>query len=333
MGLGLAVLSIVNLVVLARTHRFDRYVVVVLIAGTVFTLGADILIGGLAGGAGIIWAFLAPAYALLALGPRRATPWFLVFLGTCRLRSRWIPSPPTSSRRPYAVQPVLLRPEHRRPAGDHVPPPALHRYPPSRRRGAFRRAPDERDPALDRDPPQARRGADRGVVSGDHGRSSPTSSASRRGPSGPTPPDVVSLLDDLFSRFDALRGRARSREDQDGRRRVHGGRRSARGAGPTTPRPPWRSGASRSMRWRRGGGQRPRARCPDRPRERAGRRRRHRPTPDPVRPLGRHREHRGPDGVVRRAGRIQLAASTRGAARPVNTARGTQRRRGQGLGR
>jgi class 3 adenylate cyclase len=30
--------------------------------------------------AGLVWAFLVPAYAIMALGPRRAMPWFVVFL-------------------------------------------------------------------------------------------------------------------------------------------------------------------------------------------------------------------------------------------------------------
>jgi guanylate cyclase len=39
--------------------------------------------GGVTGSSGgIVWAFLAPGYALLALGSRRATPWFLAFLVT-----------------------------------------------------------------------------------------------------------------------------------------------------------------------------------------------------------------------------------------------------------
>jgi class 3 adenylate cyclase len=37
--------------------------------------------GGVTGSsAGLVWAFLVPAYAIMALGPRRATPWFVVFL-------------------------------------------------------------------------------------------------------------------------------------------------------------------------------------------------------------------------------------------------------------
>ena len=43
---------------------------------------SSVLVGGVTHTPGLVWAFLVPAYALLALGPRRATPWFFVFLAT-----------------------------------------------------------------------------------------------------------------------------------------------------------------------------------------------------------------------------------------------------------
>src|SRR4029078_8855003 len=90
------VLGIGNLIVLRRTRRFDWYTAFLLASGALFTLGADVLIGGLGAGAGIIWAFLAPAYALLALGPRPATFWFVVYLAvlaTAVLIAPWFPAP------------------------------------------------------------------------------------------------------------------------------------------------------------------------------------------------------------------------------------------------
>jgi guanylate cyclase len=72
--------TIANLVVLARTHRFERYVGVLLGTGVAFTLLINVAIGGLGNGAGVVWMFLAPVYAILALGPRRAVPWFGAFL-------------------------------------------------------------------------------------------------------------------------------------------------------------------------------------------------------------------------------------------------------------
>jgi adenylate cyclase len=78
---SLAIYSAVNLFVLARTKRFDRFVVALIATGPVFVVLATTIGGGLLGSsAGPVWAFLVPAYAILALGPERATPWFLVFL-------------------------------------------------------------------------------------------------------------------------------------------------------------------------------------------------------------------------------------------------------------
>lgn len=81
LALGLSLLSLVNLVVLARTRRFERYVVVLIGAGAVWVPAASAIGGGITGaGNGLVWVFLVPAYAILALGPRRALPWFGVYL-------------------------------------------------------------------------------------------------------------------------------------------------------------------------------------------------------------------------------------------------------------
>jgi guanylate cyclase len=81
LGLGLAIFSVANLAVLALTRNFDRYVIALVAAGTVWVPVVTIVGGGVTGQtAGLAWAFLAPAYAIMALGPRRATPWFVLFL-------------------------------------------------------------------------------------------------------------------------------------------------------------------------------------------------------------------------------------------------------------
>ena len=81
LALGLSVFSIVNLAVLGRTHNFDRYVAALLISGVIFVPAATFLAGGLTGpSSGLGWAFLVPAYAILALGPRRGVVWFAVYL-------------------------------------------------------------------------------------------------------------------------------------------------------------------------------------------------------------------------------------------------------------
>jgi class 3 adenylate cyclase len=82
LGVALSLLAISDLLLLAVTRRFDRYVVVLLAAGTIFVPAATAVGGGVTGPtAGLAWAFLVPRYAIMALGPRQATAWFLVFLG------------------------------------------------------------------------------------------------------------------------------------------------------------------------------------------------------------------------------------------------------------
>jgi adenylate cyclase len=80
---SLSAFSVVNLLILAKTRNFDRYVIALIATGPVFVPAANALGGGITGSSpGIVWIFLVPAYAILALGPRRATPWFLVYLIT-----------------------------------------------------------------------------------------------------------------------------------------------------------------------------------------------------------------------------------------------------------
>src|SRR5215218_920888 len=80
-GIGLAAYALVNLIVLARTRAFDRYVIALIAGGVVFVPAATFLGGGITGSShGLVWGFLVPAYAIMALGPRRAAPWFVVYL-------------------------------------------------------------------------------------------------------------------------------------------------------------------------------------------------------------------------------------------------------------
>jgi guanylate cyclase len=75
------VISTVNLILLARSHRFERYVAVLVLMVLVSAALVEVSLGGLAGSsAAIVFAFLGPVLALLALGPRRATAWFVAFL-------------------------------------------------------------------------------------------------------------------------------------------------------------------------------------------------------------------------------------------------------------
>ncbi|MGH2429098.1 MAG: adenylate/guanylate cyclase domain-containing protein [Candidatus Limnocylindria bacterium] len=73
--------SALNLFVLARTRSFDRYVKVLVVMVLLFPAVIEISLGGLGGAsAAIVFAFLGPVFALLALGPRRATAWFVAFM-------------------------------------------------------------------------------------------------------------------------------------------------------------------------------------------------------------------------------------------------------------
>lgn len=73
--------SIANLVVLARTRRFKRYVNVLIVTVLLFPAFIELSLGGLGGAsATLVFAFLGPVFALLGLGPRPATAWFVAFL-------------------------------------------------------------------------------------------------------------------------------------------------------------------------------------------------------------------------------------------------------------
>jgi len=73
--------SAINLVVLARTKRLERYVNVLILSVLLFPAFIEVSLGGLAGAsAAVVFAFLGPVFALLGLGPRRATAWFVAFM-------------------------------------------------------------------------------------------------------------------------------------------------------------------------------------------------------------------------------------------------------------
>jgi guanylate cyclase len=81
LAIALAAFSAGNLLVLATTKRFDRYVAALITVGTVWVPMAHVVGGGVTGTSpGLVWAFLVPAYGILSLGPRRAMPWFAAFV-------------------------------------------------------------------------------------------------------------------------------------------------------------------------------------------------------------------------------------------------------------
>jgi adenylate cyclase len=75
------VVSAINLMVLARTKRFERYVGVLIVIVLLFPAVIEGSLGGLAGAsAALVFAFLGPVFALIGLGPRRAVAWFMAFV-------------------------------------------------------------------------------------------------------------------------------------------------------------------------------------------------------------------------------------------------------------
>src|SRR5690349_4796188 len=82
LAIGLAGFAVANLVFLARNRDFERYVVALILGGCVFVPAATFALGGVTSpGGGLVWGFLIPAYAILALGPRASVKWFGVYLG------------------------------------------------------------------------------------------------------------------------------------------------------------------------------------------------------------------------------------------------------------
>jgi adenylate cyclase len=205
LAVALSISSVANLVLLARTKRFERYVYFLVGCGPVFVILANTLGGGVtSGGGALVWAFLSPAYALLALGPRRATPWFVVFLATLGIAvaiDPWVRD--HFAKPPYAIQIVFYAQNIGVPLAITF---FLLRHTDLRRRAAEARS----DELLTNAIPAAiatrlKHGEERiaesypatSVVFADIVGFTPWAQRT-------DPARVVSLLDDLFTRFDAV---------------------------------------------------------------------------------------------------------------------------------
>jgi hypothetical protein len=82
-AVSMPLVTATNLVILARTRRSDRYVTVLAVTVLALAASTEVALGGLAGSsASIVFAFLAPVLALLGMGPKAATPWFIAFVAT-----------------------------------------------------------------------------------------------------------------------------------------------------------------------------------------------------------------------------------------------------------
>ncbi|MDQ4035764.1 MAG: adenylate/guanylate cyclase domain-containing protein [Chloroflexota bacterium] len=105
-ALTMPLVSAANLIVLARTRRFERYVMALVVSILVLGVVVEVSLGGLAGSsAAIVFAFLAPVVALLGLGPRASIPWFIAFVGAVGVAL--VLDPVLSSRIP--PQPYSMR--------------------------------------------------------------------------------------------------------------------------------------------------------------------------------------------------------------------------------
>ena len=199
------VVSATNLVLLARSRRFTRYVNVLVLMVLVFPAVIEVSLGGLGGSsAALVFAFLGPVLALLGLGPRRASAWFVAFavvvIGVILLDA------PVSSRiplQPYPMRLAWYAANLLVPLGFTF---ALLRYTDVRRRRAEERSQELLTNAI---PPsiaaRLRRGEERIA------EAYPETTVLFADLEGFTPwvrrtdpARVVSFLDELFTRFDEL---------------------------------------------------------------------------------------------------------------------------------
>ncbi len=204
-ALTMPLVGVANLVVLSRTHGFGRYVNVLIVTVLLFPAFIEVSLGGLGGAsAALVFAFLGPVFALLGLGPRRATAWFVAFMG---LVIAAIALDPLVSRniapQPYPIRLVWYAANLGVPLGITF---AFLRYTDLRRRRAEARSLELLTNAI---PPtiaqRLQRGEDRIA------ESYPDTTVLFADLAGFTPwtrqtdpTEVVSFLDRLFSRFDEL---------------------------------------------------------------------------------------------------------------------------------
>jgi len=194
-----------NLLVLVRTKRFERYIAVLATSVLVAAISVEIALGGLNGSsAAIVFGYLAPVIALLGLGPRRATVWFVGFIGILVVAIAL--DPVLSSRmelQPYPRRLAFYAANLLVPLGVTF---ALLRYTDIRRRAAEARSEEVLTNAIPASiAARLKRGESRiaetypetTVLFADLAGFTPWARET-------DPDEVVAFLDDLFSRFDAL---------------------------------------------------------------------------------------------------------------------------------
>ena len=300
---ALPAINAANLLVFARTKRFDRYVGVLAASILLVSVAVEVALGGLNGSsAAVVFAFLAPVLALLALGPHRATTWFIAFLAL--LLGVIAIDPIVSSRiepQPYPLRLLWYGANLAVPLGFTF---ALLRYTDIRRRRAEARSEELLTNAIPASiSARLKRGETRiaetypatTVLFADLEGFTPWARET-------DPDDVVAFLDDLFSRFDAIaaeHGVEKIKTIGDAYMAV---------AGAPEPNAEHASAAIELGRAMLRAVAESRARSsvplgsPGRPCQRAGRRRRDRRAADPLRSVGRHREHGVADAIGRGPG-------------------------------
>ena len=202
---ALALFSVANLTVLGATKRFDRYLVALIAFGTLWVPFANAVGGGITGSSpGLVWAFLVPAYAILALGPVRAVPWFFAFLvsvGAMAVTDPWARD--TFGPAPYPLPVIGWVTNVALPLGIVF---LLLRYSDIRRRAAETRADELLTNAIPASIATRLKHGEERIA-----EAYPETTVLFADIAGFTPwanrtdPDiVVRLLDDLFTRFDAV---------------------------------------------------------------------------------------------------------------------------------
>jgi adenylate cyclase len=204
-ALTMSPMSAVNLFVLARTRRFDRYVTVLILAVTLFPAAIDLALGGMAGSSGgFVFAFVGPLFAIHALGPGRATMWLIVYLVV--LVGLVLGDPLVSTAiapQPYALRLIFYASNFSAPLVIIF---FLLRYTDLRRRAAEARSEELLTNAIPISIAARLKHGDERIADAYPNTTVLFADLVGFTPwAGRTDPDaVVSFLDDLFSRFDAL---------------------------------------------------------------------------------------------------------------------------------
>ena len=257
---------------------------------------------------GLAWLFLLPAYATLALGPRRAVRWSLIYLGVIALMVAI--DPIARANRPSVPYPVELAGQLVNGVAPLVVVFLMLRYTDIRRRAAEARSEELLTNAIPISIAARLKHGDERIADGYAETTVLFADLVGFTPwAGRTDPEEV-VASWTISSADSTRSPQAAAWRRSRRSATRTWRSPARPSRARTMPAPWRMALAMLTPSRIAGSRRP-ARGADRARERAGGRRRHRRAQFAVRPVGRHREPRLADGVLRRAGPLQVAPSTR----------------------